>query len=121
MRIAVLSVAALVAVLGASSYGQGKSLTETQKIEALIKAVENLKDAKFIRNGSEYDAATAARFLKSKWEANARDIKTASDFIDKVGAASGTTGRPYLIRAKDGKESKSADFLRAELKKNESK
>ena len=41
---------------------QGKALTENQKIESLIKAVENRKDAKFIRNGSEYDAATAARF-----------------------------------------------------------
>jgi hypothetical protein len=104
-----------------SSSAQDKALTEKQKIEALIKAVEKLKDSKFVRNGAEYDAATAARFLRGKWESNAKEVKTAGDFIDKVGTSSGTTGKPYLIRAKDKSETKSRDFLLAELKKLESK
>jgi hypothetical protein len=32
------------------------SATEKEKIEALIKQLETLKDATFIRNGSSYDA-----------------------------------------------------------------
>ena len=63
----------------------------------------------------------AARFLRGKWDSNTKDIKTANDFIDKVGAASSTTGKDYLIRSKDGRETKSREFLRAELKKIETK
>ena len=90
--------------------------TEKQKIEALIKQVANLKDAKFVRNGSAYNADSAATFLRRKWEANEFEVKTARDFIDKVASFSGTSGKPYLIRFKDGGEIKSRDFLLAQLK-----
>src|SRR4030095_4668066 len=101
-------------------YAQSIPLPEEQKIEALIKRVDELKDAKFIRNGSTYEVATAIRFLRSKWEANNSSVKTARDFVDKVASASGTSGKPYLIRFKDGREITSRDFLLAELKKLES-
>jgi uncharacterized protein DUF5329 len=91
--------------------------SEKQKIEALIKQVANLKDVKFVRNGSAYNADSAAVFLRRKWEANASEVKTARDFIDKVASFSGTSGKPYLIRFKDGKEIQSRDFLVAQLKK----
>jgi hypothetical protein len=97
---------------------EGKQ-TESQKIEALVKHVEGLKDAKFVRNGTEYDAKTAGTFLRRKWESNKREIKTARDFIDKAASASSTSGKPYLIRYKSGKETKSGDYLLAELKKLE--
>ena len=90
--------------------------TEKQKIEALIKQIANLKDAKFVRNGSAYNADSAATFLRRKWEANESEVKTARDFIDKVASFSGTSGKPYLIRFKDGGEIKSRDFLLAQLK-----
>jgi hypothetical protein len=90
--------------------------TEKQKIEALIKRVANLKDAKFVRNGSAYNADSAATFLRRKWEANESEVKTARDFIDKVASFSGTSGKPYLIRFKDRGEIKSRDFLLAQLK-----
>jgi len=91
--------------------------TELQKIEALIKHVGDLKDAKFIRNGSTYEPATAVRFLRGKWDANKTEVKSARDFIDKVASMSGTSGKPYLIRFNDGKEIHSREFLLAELKK----
>ena len=90
---------------------------EKQKIETLIKQVANLKDAKFLRNGSAYNADSAAVFLRRKWEANASEVKTARDFIDKVASFSGTSGKPYLIRFNDGEKIKSRDFLLAQLKK----
>jgi|SRR5688572_11338178 len=93
---------------------------ERLKIESLIKQVGGLKNAKFIRNGSTYEVATAVRFLRSKWDANADDVKTARDFIDKVASISGTSGKPYLIRFNDGREIRSRDYLLAELQKLES-
>jgi cation diffusion facilitator CzcD-associated flavoprotein CzcO len=100
--------------------GQTAPAAERQKIESLIKQVGELKDAKFIRNGATHDVSTAVRFLRGKWEANDADVKTAKDFIDKVASASGTSGKPYLIRFKDGRETKSRDFLLVELRKLES-
>jgi hypothetical protein len=106
-------------VLVTASPWDEKALTETQKIEALIKHIGELKNAKFVRNGTEYDAKTAARFLRGKWDSNKAAIKTALDFIEKAASNSSTSGKPYLIRFKDGKEVKSGDYLRAELKKLE--
>jgi tellurite resistance protein len=101
------------------SFARGETLaaSEKQKIETLIKQVANLKDAKFVRNGSTYNADSAATFLRRKWQANQSQVKTALDFIDKVAAFSGTSGKPYLIRFEDGKEIRSRDFLLTELKK----
>lgn len=98
-----------------------KTLTEKEKIEALLKHVGELKEAKFVRNGTEYDAATAAKFLRGKWDANADEIKTAVDFIERAASESSTSGKPYLIRMKDGKEIKSGEYLRVELKKIEAR
>lgn len=109
---------ALTLASGDLSLVQAQNLpnSEKQKIETLIKQVANLKDAKFVRNGSAYNADSAAVFLRRKWEANESEVKTARDFIDKVASFSGTSGKPYLIRFKDGGEIKSRDFLLAQLK-----
>ena len=112
----------LIALLITPSILRAQTLpvTETQKIDALIEHVGELKDAKFIRNGSSYEPATAVRFLRGKWNANKAEVKTARDFIDKVATKSGTSGKPYLMRYSDGKEIPSREFLLAELKKIES-
>jgi hypothetical protein len=100
-------------------FGQTAPPPEKAKIEALIHRVSELQDAKFIRNGSEYDVGVAVRFLRGKWRANEKEVKNARDFVDKVGSASGTSGKPYMIRFKDGREVPSRDFLLTELKKRE--
>lgn len=104
-------------LLAAASTAQEMPAAEKEKVEALIKHLEGLKDAKFVRNDVEYDAQTAAKFVRGKWEANAAGIKTAKDFVEKAASVSSTTGKPYLIRFKDGKEVKSRDYLLAELEK----
>jgi uncharacterized protein DUF5329 len=117
----ILNVLLFLLLLTAPSFVLAQSLpvTEQQKIETLITQVGNLKDAIFIRNGSNYGAWTAVVFLRGKWNANASAIKTAHDFIDKIGTMSGTSGEPYLIRFRDGIEIHSRDYLLAELKKIE--
>jgi hypothetical protein len=92
---------------------------EKTKIETLIAHIEGLKDAKFVRNDKEYDAASAAKFLRGKWSAHAASVKSATDFITKLASVSSTTGKPYVIRFKDGKEIKSGEYLQAELKRLE--
>lgn len=94
---------------------------EKAKIEALITNVGALPDAKFIRNGSTYDAKSAVSFLRGKWKSNDSDIKTAADFIAKAASTSGTSGKPYLIKLKDGAEVKCSDYLTEQLKKLEEK
>ena len=93
-----------------------KFRTENQKIEAMIAHVEGLKQAKFVRNGVEYDAQIAGRFMRYIWNDNREKVKTAEDFIRVVATASGA-GIPYLVRFPDGRESKSRDYLVELLKK----
>jgi hypothetical protein len=102
-----------------ASFARAETLpaSERQKIEALIEAVESLPEARFVRNGSAYSADSAAYFLRRKWQANASEVRTALDFIKNVASFSGTSGKPYLIRFKDGKELTSRDFLLGELGK----
>lgn len=90
---------------------------ERAKIEALISHIEGLDSASFVRNGKDYSAANAGKFLRAKWGRDDKEVKTAAEFIAKVASASGTTGKPYVIRFKDGKETPCGEYLTAQLKK----
>lgn len=89
---------------------------EKARIEGLITHVEQLKGASFIRNGKSYEAKDAAKFLRRKWQAKEKEIKTAEQFIEKVATVSGTTGKPYKIKFNDGREVKCGDYLKEQLK-----
>lgn len=93
---------------------------EKEKIETLIRHVAGLNNAAFIRNGREYDAASAAKFLRGKWEANDRQIGTAKEFIEKAASVSSTSGKPYVIRLAPGNEVNCGDYLGGRLKELES-
>jgi hypothetical protein len=97
--------------------GAASALTEDQKIEKLIQAVGDMKEAVFIRNGTEHTPAQAAQHMRNKWERAKDKVKTAEEFIDKIASKSSTSGRPYLIRFKEGNEVESGTFLREQLKK----
>jgi hypothetical protein len=88
---------------------------EKKKIEALIFEVEQMTDAIFVRNGKQYPSESAAEFLRRKWKSRRSEVRSAWDFIDKVASFSSTTGKPYSIRWRDGRERLSADFFRAQL------
>jgi hypothetical protein len=99
--------------------GQAKPLSESEKIEALITQVDGMTDAVFVRNGKSYDGHAAASHLREKWQWKKNEIKTARDFIRIIGSASSQSGKPYLIRFRDGREVKSGDFLSQALDKLE--
>jgi hypothetical protein len=91
------------------------SAAEQARIDRLIEAVAQNKQARFVRNGSDYSPADAADFLRRKLEAYGDRVKTVNDFIDQIASKSSTSGQIYKVRLADGKEVPSADFLRAEL------
>jgi hypothetical protein len=95
------------------------TLTEEQKIEMLIRGVDGLADAVFIRNGKRYDCHAAAQHMREKWQWKRAEIRTARDFIRVAASTSSQTGQPYLIRFKDGHEVNSGDFLSSVLDKIE--
>lgn len=90
---------------------------ERTKIEALITFVEKLPDASFVRNGKSYDAKTAAKFLRGKWRDRADEVRSAEEFIQRVATKSSTSGKPYLVRYRDGREVAAAALLREELRR----
>lgn len=109
----------IVLASGGQLRGETAPAAEKAKIEALIAHLEGLGDATFVRNGRDYDAKTAAKFLRGKWQANDKQITTANDFIAKAATVSSTTGKPYQIRFKDGSVTPCSDYLTAQLKKLE--
>lgn len=88
---------------------------EQKKIDALIAGVERMSDAVFIRNGKQYSTDLAAEFLRRKWKSYRSEIRSATEFIDKVASFSSTTGKRYSIRWRDGTERSSEEFFRAQL------
>jgi hypothetical protein len=86
--------------------------SESQRIEALLDQVGRQADVQFVRNGKAYDATTAAKFLRGKWDRQKAEITTVADFIEKIATKSSTSGQPYRIRFKDGHELDCAQFLK---------
>ncbi len=89
---------------------------EKTKIEALLTHVGGLDDAKFIRNGKDYDAKSAVKFLRGKWQANEKKILSAASFISVAATRSSTTGKPYLIRLGGDAPIPCGKYLAARLK-----
>lgn len=92
------------------------SLTEEQKIAELLKAIESLHDATFVRNGTPYSAADAAAHMRTKLKYAGNRVQTAEQFIEQLAARSSQSGELYLIRYSDGREVPSAEFLREVLR-----
>lgn len=94
---------------------------EAQKIEQLIASVEGLREAKFIRNGTAYDANKAAEHLRLKLREAGSRVANAEDFIRLCAARSSVSGRPYEIAFDDGRRVTSEAFLRGRLKELEAR
>jgi hypothetical protein len=88
---------------------------EQRKIEYLIVSIADLHGARFVRNGSEYDAQRAADHLRVKLHYASGRVKTAEDFIVYCATGSSTTGNVYQIKFADGRTIATATFLRNRL------
>ena len=103
-------------VLAAGSQG-APSAPEMLRIDSLIAAVANQKDAKFVRNETAYEAADAARVLRGKLHSLGSRISTASEFIEQIASRSSTSGKAYTIQFADGRKLPVAEFLKEELRR----
>ena len=92
---------------------------EQSRIDRLIHFVESRKDIKFVRNGTEYYCAEAAKFLRGKLEAMGREVSSAREFIERIASKSSTSGEPYHVKFADGKTMLASQFLGDELKRLE--
>lgn len=89
---------------------------EKKKIDFLISSVDHLKEAKFIRNGTEHDGKEAAEHLRMKLQKAGGKVQTADDFIRLCGSYSYISGKPYLIRFSNGNTIKAEQYFRKMLK-----
>jgi hypothetical protein len=101
----------------AISAAGSQTLSEKEKIERLIAAVEALEGATFIRNKQEHSAKEAADHLRLKLKTAGEQITTADQFIEQLATESSTTGEAYEIRFSDGRKVTAAEFFRDELKR----
>ena len=117
--VALLTALVIQTALGASATTLAP-LSDAEKIDALIRAVEARKELQFIRLDVAHSAGEAAGLLRIKLAFAGSRVKTVDEFIDYVATASSTTGKPYFVRYPDGRQVTSAEFLREELKRIES-
>jgi hypothetical protein len=54
-----------------------------------------------------------------KWRAQADEISSAEDFIDRIASRSSASGEAYRIRMSDGSVVEAGDFLRKRLEEIE--
>jgi hypothetical protein len=92
-------------LLGSSLGAQAADLSPAQsaRIEYLIGKIESLPNAQFIRNGTSYDAKSAAGHLRLKLRNAGSRVKSAEDFIRDCASQSSMSGMPYLVRFSDGR------------------
>ena len=113
-RRAVLAIALTAAIAGVHA---APSPAEQARIERLIAYVESQTNIRFVRNGSAYSSADAAKFLRGKYKKMGEHVTTAQQFIEQIASKSSTTGEAYLIRFADGRQVPAARFLGDELQR----
>ena len=104
-------------LVGLSTIAQADEVAplERQKIDYLINSIATLGDAKFVRNGTAYDAKAAADHLRLKLKNAGSRVRTAEDFIHLCASVSSVSGVPYQIRFSDGRIVTSEVYLRQQL------
>ena len=91
------------------------ALSETEKIERLLGAIEALPNARFVRNGKDYAPREAVDHLRRKWKAASGEADDARRFVDELASMSSLSGKPYEIRYADGRTATVREFLLGEL------
>ncbi len=110
----------LIALLTAGFFGAftpcaDAAPTTEDEVQFLIRHVAESKLI-FIRNGSEHDAAEAAKLMQRKYDYVKKAVQTPEDFIRLAGSESHLSGKPYLVKMPDGKIVESAYWLNRALR-----
>jgi hypothetical protein len=105
---------AVFVLLAAGPADSQPSVPVEQTIRHLIAYVSG-SDLRFVRNATEYTPREAATHMEKKYRYFRDDIVTAEDFIELCAAKSLLSGEPYLVIDRQGNESRTSDWLKAEL------
>ena len=114
--IVIASFATLCGFLAAPVAVHAASMSERDKIDALLTDVESHSELKFLRLGSLHTSSEAASMLRTKLRFAGSRVKTADDFINDVATAT-LSGHPYYVIYPDGKRVSSSEFLHGELER----
>jgi len=79
-------------------------------ISHLLSFVKN-SNCTFIRNNKAHTAKEAVVHMRRKYDHFKDEIKTPEEFIRLAASESIMSGKPYMVRTKDGKLMKSATWL----------
>ena len=112
--IIVLSLVLLAAAAFADRAMEGAKLAAT--INYLFSFVAN-SECSFIRNDKTYTPQEAVSHMKRKYAHFKDDIKSPEDFIRLSASKSLISGRPYMVKPRDGQMMKSETWLLEALKK----
>lgn len=85
-------------------------LTEHEKIDRILDKVAT-SGATFTRGGVDLSDKDAALQMRAKFTPVADLIPSARTFIDQIAANSSASGRPFLVRSKDGKSIDAAAYF----------
>jgi hypothetical protein len=109
MRLASMAIALI--WIGAAHAAQPAPAAKAE-IEYLLSAVAS-SDCRFYRNGTWYDATSAAAHLRAKYETLAARglIGDTDDFIDRAATKSSLSGRDYAIKCEGIAEMSSRQWL----------
>lgn len=92
------------------------SASEDKLIDTLIQRVAKMQSMVFVRNGSEYNAADAAKHMHDKYDYFKKELATAEDFIERCASRSEMTGQAYKVKLTNGVEKSANEFLNGELR-----
>jgi hypothetical protein len=106
-----LAITAIALVLMAAAHAAPTPAAKAE-IEYLLSAVAS-SDCRFYRNGTWYDAKSAAAHLRGKYDTLAARglIGDAADFIDQAATKSSMSGRDYAIKCEGIAEISSRQWL----------
>jgi hypothetical protein len=109
MRLASIAIAL---IWMAAAQAAPPALAARVEIEYLLSAVAS-SDCRFYRNGTWYDATSAAAHLRAKYETLAARglIGDTDDFIDRAATKSSLSGRDYAIKCEGIAEISSRQWL----------
>lgn len=105
------------------TFGQsskGRALSESQKIDRLIRAVGRQQSAVFVGERFEYypSKASAALEVKKQLDSNGAEFETAREFIKFI-IEPNTHDAPYMVRFTDGSSMSMEEYLTTLLKQIE--
>jgi hypothetical protein len=113
IRIAILltMILGLGALLPGFLAGPVSAAEDTGKTITYLLDYVSKSDLTFVRNGQDATGKQAAAHMRQKWDYFRPRIKTPEDFIRLAATKSELSGKLYLVRFKDGRESPAGEWL----------